>query len=219
MKYIAPSFLSADIWQVAQQVSALEAAGCTYLHLDVMDGAFVPNISFGPGWIKGLRPHSRMTFDAHLMVEEPDRYLADFAAAGCQICTVHYEACKHLDRTLGHIRELGMAPGVALNPATAVSLLENVLDKVDLVLVMSVNPGFGGQKFIPQALRKLEQVRDARAALGKDFLIEVDGGVTAENAAEIAAAGADLLVAGSAVLAKADVAAAYRQLDAAVNRE
>ena len=217
MKFIAPSFLSADIWRVAEQVSALEEAGCTYLHLDVMDGSFVPNISFGPGWIKSLRPHTKMIFDAHLMVEEPDRFLPAFAEAGCQICTIHAEACRHLDRSLRLIRDLSMKPGVALNPATPLCAVENVLDLVDLALVMSVNPGFGGQKFIPRALLKLNELREMREAAELSFLIEVDGGVTAANAQTVAEAGADLLVAGSAVLAKPDVAAAYREVAAAAN--
>ena len=217
MKHIAPSFLSADIWNAAAQLTALEEVGCQYLHLDVMDGTFVPNISFGPGWIKGLRPHVNMVFDAHLMVEEPDRFLPAFADAGCTICTVHADACKHLDRTLHLIRDLGMKPGVAVNPATPLCALENIEDLVDLVLIMSVNPGFGGQKFIPQALHKLRQIWNLREAWSHDFLIEVDGGVTRDNAAEIAGAGADLLVAGSAVLAKPDVAAAFQELTAAAN--
>ena len=217
MKYIAPSFLSADIWHTADQLTALEEAGCRYLHLDVMDGTFVPNISFGPGWIKSLRPHVDMIFDAHLMVEEPDRFLPAFAEAGCTICTVHAEACKHLDRTLHLIQDLGMQPGVALNPATPLCALENVADLVDLVLIMSVNPGFGGQKFIPQALHKLRQIWNLREAWDHNFLIEVDGGVTVTNAAAVAAAGADLLVAGSAVLAKPDVVAAYLELTATAN--
>ena len=217
MKFIAPSFLSADIWRVAEQVSALEEAGCTYLHLDVMDGSFVPNISFGSGWIKSLRPHTKMIFDAHLMVEEPDRFLPAFAEAGCQICTIHAEACRHLDRSLRLIRDLSMKPGVALNPATPLCAVENVLDLVDLALVMSVNPGFGGQKFIPRALLKLNELREMREAAELSFLIEVDGGVTAANAQTVAEAGADLLVAGSAVLAKPDVAAAYREVAAAAN--
>ena len=217
MKFIAPSFLSADIWRVAEQVSALEEAGCTYLHLDVMDGSFVPNISFGSGWIKSLRPHTKMIFDAHLMVEEPDRFLPAFAEAGCQICTIHAEACRHLDRSLRLIRDLSMNPGVALNPATPLCAVENVLDLVDLALVMSVNPGFGGQKFIPRALLKLNELREMREAAELSFLIEVDGGVTAANAQTVAEAGADLLVAGSAVLAKPDVAAAYREVAAAAN--
>ena len=219
MKKIAPSFLSADIWQVKEQIQALEQAGCEYLHLDVMDGVFVPNISFGPGWIKGLRPHSKMIFDAHLMVDEPDRFLPAFKEAGCDYCTVHEEACRHLDRTLRYIRDLGMKPGLALNPATPINRIEEVAHLVDLVLIMSVNPGFGGQKFIHNALSKLRRVYDWRGTYNMNFLIEVDGGVTAENAYDIAAAGADLLVAGSAVLAKADVAKAFLQVSQAANEE
>jgi len=217
MKSIAPSFLSADIWNAAEQISSLEKAGCNYLHLDVMDGRFVPNISFGPGWIKGLRSHSQMIFDAHLMVDEPDYLLPAFADAGCDICTVHVEAVRHLDRTLNYIRELGMRPGVALNPATPLSSVENVLGLVDLVLIMSVNPGFGGQKFIPYTLDKIYALSQLRG--DRDFLIEVDGGVNAANANIVAVTGADLLVAGSAVLATPDPAAAFKLLTEKANEE
>jgi len=216
MAYIAPSFLSADIWRVAEQVGGLEQAGCQYLHLDVMDGCFVPNISFGPPYMKGLRPHSRMVFDTHLMVEEPDRYLADFAAAGADLLTVHAEACRHLHRTVQKIKDLGLKAGVALNPATPLVALEEILPELDLALIMSVNPGFGGQSFIDASLDKLSRLREARAARGLSFLIEVDGGVTAANALSLAQTGADLLVAGAAVLGQPDPAAAYRKLQAQI---
>jgi len=218
MKYIAPSFLSADIWRTAEQLTALNEAGCSYLHLDVMDGHFVPNISFGPDWVKKMRPHTDMQFDVHLMVEEPDFLLENVAAAGAQFCTVHVEAVRHLDRTLNRIRDLGMKAGVALNPATSLETIGEVLHLCDLVLVMSVNPGFGGQKFIPYTLNKIRQLKDRREMYGLDFLIEIDGGVCADNAEMIAEAGTDLLVAGNAVMGQPDVAAAYKQLTELANR-
>lgn len=219
MKNIAPSFLSADIWRVAEQLTQLELAGCQYLHLDVMDGAFVPNISFGSGIIKSIRPHTKMIFDTHLMVEEPDRFLEDYAAAGADILTVHAEACRHLHRTVQRIRSLGMKPGVSLNPATPISVLEEIIADVDLVLVMSVNPGFGGQKFIPGALDKLRRLAVMRDNHNLDFVLEVDGGVNVQNVGEISEAGADLLVAGSAVFGAADCAEAYNQLMIAVQNK
>lgn len=212
MPHIAPSFLSADIWRVAEQVSALEKVGCQYLHLDVMDGCFVPNISFGPPYIKSLRPHSRMVFDTHLMVEEPDRFLADFAAAGSDIITVHVEACRHLHSTLQKIKMLGLKAGVAINPATPLCALEEILPELDIVLIMSVNPGFGGQSFIPISLDKIRRLSMMRATRLCSFIIEVDGGVSVDNAALLAQAGAGLLVAGAAVFGQSDPAKAYLDL-------
>lgn len=217
MNYIAPSFLSADIWRVAEQISALDQLGCKYLHLDIMDGHFVPNISYGPAWVEKLRPHSQMQFDVHLMVEEPDFLLPAFAAAGSDFCTVHVEAVRHLDRTLNRIRELGMKPGVVLNPATPLEAVREVLPLCDMVLLMSVNPGFGGQSFIPYVLDKVRRLAALREQLQLNFLIEIDGGVVADNAAQIAAAGADILVAGSAVFGQPDLAAAYRAVEQAAN--
>ncbi len=216
MYKLAPSILSADFSRLGAEVALIEQGGADLIHVDVMDGHFVPNISFGAAVMKSLDSHTKLPYDVHLMIEEPDRYLEDFAAAGTEFITVHQEACIHLDRTLSHIRSLGKKSGVSLNPATPLCLLSEVLSVVDLVLIMSVNPGFGGQKFIPAALDKIRRLAALRKEGGHDFLIEVDGGVTLANAAEVLAAGADILVAGSAVFSADDIAArtaAFKKLD------
>ena len=199
MMILSPSLLSVDFAHIADGIKLLEKAGVPALHLDVMDGAFVPNISFGAPVIKCLRKETDMIFDVHLMIEEPARYLEDFKAAGADWVTVHAESCKHLHSTVDKIKKLGMKAGVALNPATPVSVLDYVIDDLDMVLVMSVNPGFGGQSFIPSALRKIEEIRKMADERGLELHVEVDGGVNLNNVADVIAAGANVIVAGSAV--------------------
>lgn len=204
MVLIAPSVLSADFADLKNEIIRLDEAGADMIHLDIMDGAYVPNLTFGPAVVKAIRPYTKLPFDVHLMVENPDAMLGWFANAGADIITVHAEACRHLDKTLETLRTLGVKAGVSLNPATPEEVLRYVLDKLDMVLVMTVNPGFGGQNFLESQLEKISRIK---AMIGeRDIKIEVDGGINALTGAEAVAAGADILVAGTSVFAGGDYA-------------
>jgi len=204
MKLIAPSILSADFSRLGEEVKAVERLGADWIHVDVMDGHFVPNITIGPLVVKAVRGVTELPLDVHLMIEAPDLYLEDFARAGSTLITVQVEACVHLHRTIHAVKALGVKAGVALNPSTPLSTIEWVLEDVDMVLVMSVNPGFGGQKFIPQALQKIRDLKPMIRAKNPDVLIEVDGGINQETIRSVAEAGADVFVAGSAIFGSSD---------------
>jgi ribulose-phosphate 3-epimerase len=212
MVEIVPSILSANFARLAEEIARVERGGATMLHLDVMDGHFVPNLTIGPPVVESIRQSTKLHLDVHLMIENPERYVTEFVKAGANSVLVHYEACRHLDGTLGMIREAGAMAGVVLNPATPVAVLENVLAVADYVLLMSVNPGFGGQKLIPYVLDKVRQLIVMRRAKNLAFPIEIDGGVHRENLAEVVRAGCDWIVTGSAVFHSPDPEAAVREM-------
>ena len=208
---MSPSILSADFSQLGKQVALIEKGGADLIHVDVMDGHFVPNISFGAAVMKSVRESTNLNFDVHLMIEEPDLYIDDFLTDKTEYITVHQEVCRHLHRTIGHIKSLGIKAGVSLNPATPIETLTEIISDVDLILLMSVNPGFGGQKFIQGTLDKIRRLSEMRKSTGTGFMIEVDGGVNLENAASLIEAGADILVAGSAVFGAEDIVERIRE--------
>lgn len=212
MVRIAPSILSADFSILDRQIRLIERGGADWIHLDIMDGHFVPNITFGPPIVRSIRSVTRLPLDAHLMIEEPDRYIEDFCHAGADRITVHVENCPHLHRTITQIKKLGVKAGVALNPATSLSTLEEILPFIDLVLIMTVNPGFGGQKFIPTMLTKIQNVANLMDSVHHPIELEVDGGVDEKNVAGIVRAGATVLVAGHSVFSKRDIPSAVRHL-------
>lgn len=219
---IAPSLLSADFARLGEEVRAVEAAGADIIHFDVMDNHYVPNLTVGPLVCQAIRPHTSLPIDVHLMVKPVDRIIPDFAKAGADIITFHPEASEHIDRSLQLIRDHGCKAGLVFNPATPLFYLDHVMDKIDIILLMSVNPGFGGQAFIPQTLDKLREARRRidryREASGRDIWLEVDGGVKVDNIAEIAAAGADTFVAGSAIFGQPDYAAVMRAMRDSVSK-
>jgi ribulose-phosphate 3-epimerase len=210
--FIAPSLLAADFANLQRDLELINRSEADYLHFDVMDGVFVPNISFGFPILEAVRRHCQKPLDVHLMITQPDRYIDAFAEGGASVIHVHYEACTHLHRTLTHIRQMGCRAGVALNPHTPVAGLEDVLEQIDVVLIMSVNPGFGGQSFIPNTIRKVSKLKQLLAANRSSALIEIDGGVSQKNAPALLEAGADILVAGSSVFGAPDPLEAIRTL-------
>ncbi len=216
-KIIAPSILAADFSILAQQIRSAELGGADWIHCDIMDGKFVPNLTFGPIVVKAVRKITRLPIDVHLMIKDPDNLLEDFIKAGANRITVHQEEVIHLDRTINRIHELGLKAGVAINPSTPVSMLSEVLNILDLVLIMSVNPGFGGQKFIPNSLKKIKDLADLRERDKANFLIQVDGGITTENVKDISSAGCNAFVIGSSIFSKDNITAATVEFKNAVS--
>ncbi len=214
MARLAPSILSADLLRLAEQIQVVEQNGADWIHVDVMDGHFVPNMTFGPAMVKAVKKVTKLPIDVHLMVTEPMQFVEWFAAAGADYLTIHQEACWHLDRAVNRIKHLGCKAGIALNPATPVSSVRHLLKELDLLLVMSVNPGFGGQAFIPYTLEKISELYQLREQLQANFVIEVDGGIAPETAPQVLNAGADVLVAGSSIFAKENIAQACKELKA-----
>ncbi len=214
MAYLAPSILSADITRLAEQIKTVEQNGADFIHVDVMDGHFVPNLTFGPIMVKAVKQITSLPVDAHLMVNDPMKFIDWFAEAGASYITIHQEACVHLDRAVNHIKNLGCKAGVSINPATPLETIRHLLHRVDLVLIMSVNPGFGGQKFIPYTLDKISHLYQMRQEAEATFLIEVDGGINSTTATQVLQAGADVLVAGNAIFNADSIAQACAELKA-----
>ncbi|MBW2646609.1 MAG: ribulose-phosphate 3-epimerase [Deltaproteobacteria bacterium] len=211
MKLIAPSILSADFSRLGEEIKSVEEAGADWIHIDVMDGHFVPNITIGPLIVEAVKRSTKLTRDVHLMIENPDAYIADFAKAGSSIITVHAEVCNHLHRTIHAIKDLNVKAGVVLNPATPLSAIDWILEDVDMVLLMSVNPGFGGQKFIPQSIEKIKDLKKSIKQRGLNTLIQVDGGINMDTIGMVSEAGADVFVAGSAIFGSKDYAGTIKQ--------
>lgn len=214
--YIAPSILSADLLKLEEQVNLVAKNGADLIHVDVMDGHFVPNLTFGPNMVEALKRIVDIPFDVHLMITNPELYIKDYARAGADILTVHQEVCRHLHRTIQQIHQEGMKAGVSLNPATPVSLIGDIIEEVELVLIMSVNPGFGGQQFIPHTLDKLKEVEKMAEKAGKQIMIEVDGGINPDTAKQAVENGANVLVAGNAIFKQPDIVAALNAIKKAV---
>lgn len=212
MNRLAPSILSADFSKLGEQVALIEKAGAQVIHIDVMDGHFVPNITFGAVVMKSLLGKTKLPFDVHLMIEDPDRYLEEFVTENTEIITVHAEACPHLHRTIQHIKSLGIRAGVSINPATPVSALDAIIKDLDVVLLMSVNPGFGGQKFIPYSFQKIEELKERKQKRNPSLEISIDGGITADNLKAVTDAGVELVVAGSAVFGAPNIENRVKEL-------